>query len=66
MWQLLSVPEDIHCAIDEVRSVPCSLDVSKLFERVDYGLLIDKLSVIGVKESEQLCMQAIMHHLPMY
>ena len=52
--QLLSVFIDIHCAMDEGRIVhACFLDISKGFDRVDHGLLLDRLRGIRVEGTEQ-------------
>ena len=52
--RVLSVFEDIHCAMDEDCSVhACFLDISKALDRVDRGLLLDKLCGIGVEGTEQ-------------
>ena len=50
VWQLLSVLEEVHRTLDEGGSIhACFLDISKVFHRVDHGLLSRKLSGIGVK-----------------
>ena len=52
VWQLLSILEEVHSALDEGGRIHgCFLDISKAFDRVD-GLLLRKLSGIGVKVAE--------------
>ncbi len=53
VWQLLAVLDDWDQALDRGDRVhACFLDVSKAFDRVDHGLLLLKLSSIGLKGTE--------------
>ena len=52
VWQLLSVLEEWHEAIDKGKAVHALfLDVSKEFDRVDLMILLHKLSSIGISGS---------------
>ena len=49
-WQLLSVLEDWHCALDKGKCVHAVfLDAAKAFDRVDHAILLQQLASIGVQ-----------------
>lgn len=62
IWQLLSILDDWHTALDSGHSIHALfLDVAKAFDRVNHSLLVEKCRSIGVSDSSLAWIESYLH-----